>query len=447
MHPEFPKVCIIGLGYIGLPTAALIAGRGLMVTGVDVNPSVVATVSAGNIHIVETDLEDEVREAVRSGNLIARDRPEPADVFLIAVPTPLSADKRPVLDHVFAAARAVAPYLRRGNIVILESTSPVGTTEQVGALLAERRPDLSFPIGPNAAGEPDIALAYCPERVLPGRILKELVENDRCVGGMTPSCTAKARRFYELFVRGNCIETAARTAEMVKLTENAFRDTNIAFANELSLICDRLEVNVWELIELANLHPRVHVLKPGPGVGGHCIAVDPWFIVDAAPQEAQLIRTAREVNDGKAHYVLERIHKLIETHPGRPISCLGLTFKANVDDLRESPALAIVESLAEAYGERIGVVEPFIERLPDTLREFGVRRQQLDEALAESGVLVLLVDHDVFRAVDESRRIGAIVYDTRGVWDSTTAPMADIATGLGGQPAPASPNRPAWHLQ
>lgn len=445
MHPEFPKVCVLGLGYIGLPTAALIASRGLVVTGVDVNPSVVATVSAGNIHIVETDLEDEVRNAVRSGRLTARDRPESADIFLITVPTPLSADKRPVLDHVFAATRALAPHLKRGDMVILESTSPVGTTEQVGELLAERRPDLNIPTGSAASGEPDIALAYCPERVLPGRILKELVENDRCVGGMTPSCTAKARRFYELFVRGNCVETTARTAEMVKLTENAFRDTNIAFANELSLICERLEINVWELIDLANLHPRVQILKPGPGVGGHCIAVDPWFIVDAAPQEAQLIRTAREVNDGKAHYVLERIHRLIDAYPDRPVSCLGLSFKANVDDLRESPALAIVESLAEAYGERIGVVEPFIESLPESLRSSGVRRQQLEEALAESGILVLLVDHDVFREVGESRRIGAIIYDTRGIWN-TSAPATDL-TGGRGQPAPASANRTAWRLQ
>lgn len=445
MHPEFPKVCVLGLGYIGLPAAALIASRGLMVTGVDVNPSVVATVSAGNIHIVETDLEDEVRNAVRSGRLTARDRPEPADIFLITVPTPLSADKRPVLDHVFAATGALAPHLKRGDMVILESTSPVGTTEQVGELLAERRPDLNIPTGPDASGEPDVALAYCPERVLPGRILKELVENDRCVGGMTPSCTAKARRFYELFVRGNCVETNARTAEMVKLTENAFRDTNIAFANELSLICERLEINVWELIDLANLHPRVQILKPGPGVGGHCIAVDPWFIVDAAPQEAQLIRTAREVNDGKAHYVLERIHRLIDAYPDRPVSCLGLSFKANVDDLRESPALAIVESLAEAYGERIGVVEPFIESLPESLRTSGVRRQQLEEALAESGILVLLVDHDVFREVGESRRIGAIIYDTRGIWN-TSAPATDL-TGGRGQPAPASANRTAWRLQ
>lgn len=446
MRPEFPKVCILGLGYIGLPTAALIAGRGLKVVGVDVNPAVVATVSAGNIHIVETDLEDEVRGAVRSGALAARDKPEPADVFLIAVPTPLSEDKRPVLDHVFAAARSIAPHLRRGNMVILESTSPVGTTEQVAELLAERRPDLNIPLQSAASGEPDVAIAYCPERVLPGRILKELVENDRCVGGLTPSCTAKARRFYELFVRGNCLETSARTAEMVKLTENAFRDTNIAFANELSVICDRLDINVWELIELANLHPRVQILKPGPGVGGHCIAVDPWFIVDAAPEDAQLIRTAREVNDGKTQYVLRRIHKLIETYPDRPVSCLGVTFKANVDDLRESPALAIVESLGEAYGNRIGVVEPFIDRLPESLRQFGVRRQQLEEALAEGGILVLLVDHDVFRAVDESRRIGAIIYDTRGCWGEST-PADDLSGGHGQQPSPASANRTAWRLQ
>ncbi|WP_088342902.1 MULTISPECIES: UDP-N-acetyl-D-mannosamine dehydrogenase [Rhodomicrobium] len=424
MRPDFPKVCILGLGYIGLPTAALIAGRGLKVTGVDVNAAVVATVGAGNIHIVETDLAEEVRRAVQSGCLTARETPEPADVFMIAVPTPLSSGKKPVLDYVFSAAHALAPHLKPGDLVILESTSPVGTTERICQLLADRRPDLTFPLGGRRTGETDLAVAYCPERVLPGRILKELVENDRCVGGMSPNCTAKARRFYELFVRGNCIETGARTAEMVKLTENAFRDTNIAFANELSMICDRLDINVWELIELANLHPRVEILKPGPGVGGHCIAVDPWFIVDACPDEAQLIRTAREVNDDKAHYVLEKICTLIEAHPDRPVSCLGLAFKANVDDLRESPALSIVETLAEIHGDRIGVVEPFIDRLPDTLTGLGVRLQELDQAVAAKGLLILLVDHEAFRQVDESRLAGAVLYDTRGIWDSLP-PTAD----------------------
>ncbi len=428
MHPECPKVCVIGLGYIGLPTAALIASRGLAVTGVDVNPFIVSTVNAGKIHIVETDLESEVLKALQSGQLTAREKPEAADVFLIAVPTPLGHGKTPVVDHVFAAARAIAPYLKRGDLVILKSTSPVGTTERICGFLAERRPDLIFPVGPEQASAPDVSVAYCPERVLPGRILKELVENDRCIGGVSPTCSAKARTFYESFVRGTCIETTARTAEMVKLTENAFRDTNIAFANELSMICDRLDVNVWQLIELANLHPRVQILKPGPGVGGHCIAVDPWFIVDAAPLEARLIKTARHVNDGKADYVLDQIRSLIEMHRDRPVSCLGLAFKANVDDLRESPALAIAERLAQAYGERIGVVEPFIDALPESLAKHGARWQQLDEALGEAGILILLVDHDIFRAVDRSRLAEVIIYDTRGIWSGAAVPAAARAT-------------------
>jgi UDP-N-acetyl-D-mannosaminuronic acid dehydrogenase len=425
MRPEFQTASVIGLGYIGLPTAALIASRGVKVIGVDVNPTVVATVGAGRVHIVEADLDGAVHRAVLSGRLVARTQPEPADVFVIAVPTPLSAEKKPVLDYVFAATRAIAPHLRRGGLVILESTSPVGTTEAVARILAEERPDMRIPQSRDKTDEADIAIAYCPERVLPGRILKELVENDRCVGGLTPACAAKARRFYAMFVRGACIETSARTAEMVKLTENAFRDTNIAFANELSLLCDDFGVNVWELIALANRHPRVDILKPGPGVGGHCIAVDPWFIVDAAPEKARLIRSAREVNDGKAHYVLEEAKRLIDAHPDRPVACLGLSFKANIDDLRESPALEIAESLAAHYGDRIGVVEPFIERLPESLRAHGARKIGLEQALADQGILILLVDHDVFRKVKESQRGRAVVYDTRGIWSKNAAPAGN----------------------
>lgn len=257
---------------------------------------------------------------------------------------------------------------------------------------------------------------------MPGRILIELVQNDRCVGGMTPECAAKARDFYELFVRGKCIETSARTAEMVKLTENAFRDTNIAFANELSLICDHVGIDAWEVIQLANRHPRVDILKPGPGVGGHCIAVDPWFIVDAAPHQARLIRTSREVNDGKADYVFSRVRELIESYPERRVACLGITFKANVDDLRESPALEIVERLAQACGPRIQVVEPFVEELPQALSRHGARKIELEEALDQSGILVVLVDHDAFRRVGATRRNGAIVYDTRGIWERTSPP-------------------------
>ncbi|MBX3548940.1 MAG: UDP-N-acetyl-D-mannosamine dehydrogenase [Xanthobacteraceae bacterium] len=414
------RVCVVGLGYIGLPTAALIASRGATVIGVDIDKNVVDTIASGHIHIAEADLEGLVQKVVFSKKLLARDAPEPADVFMIAVPTPLSGNKKPVVDHVLAAARSIAPHLAKGNLVILESTSPVGTTEQICDLLAELRPDLTFP--GNDERRPDVFIAYCPERVLPGRILIELVQNDRCVGGMTPECAAKARDFYELFVRGKCIETSARTAEMVKLTENAFRDTNIAFANELSLICDHVGIDAWEVIQLANRHPRVDILKPGPGVGGHCIAVDPWFIVDAAPHQARLIRTSREVNDGKADYVFSRVRELIESYPERRVACLGITFKANVDDLRESPALEIVERLAQACGPRIQVVEPFVEELPQELSRHGARKIELDEALDQSGILVVLVDHDAFRRVGATRRNGAIVYDTRGIWERTSPP-------------------------
>jgi UDP-N-acetyl-D-mannosaminuronic acid dehydrogenase len=429
MRPEFHSVCVVGLGYIGLPTAAILASRGLKVIGVDTNLQVVATVGAGRVHIIEADLDGLVQKAVRSGRLIASTRPDEADAFMIAVPTPLSADKKPVLDYVYAASKAIAPHLKRGDLVILESTSPVGTTEAIAKTIAEARPDLTLP---GFGSDPDIAVAYCPERVLPGRILRELVENDRCVGGLTPACAAKARHFYEQFVRGQCIETSARTAEMVKLTENAFRDTNIAFANELSMICDKLDINVWELIALANRHPRVDILKPGPGVGGHCIAVDPWFIVDAAPDRAKVIRSAREVNDGKAEYVFQEVCRLLDAHPNRKATCLGLAFKANIDDLRESPALEIAERLAQRYGDRIEVVEPFVDQLPQGLTAHGARQVTLDDALASQGILVLLVDHELFRKVGDQQRSGSLVYDTRGIWNGEAS--ADAAS----QPRQAS---------
>lgn len=416
MHHDFSTVCVVGLGYIGLPTAALIASRGPKVIGVDIDPSIVATVGEGHIHIAEADLDGLVQKGVSSKRLVARGEPEPADAFVITVPTPLSGNKKPVVDHVFSAAQSIAPHLKQGSLVVIESTCPIGTTEKVRDRLAELRPDLTFPGVSGNGPAPDVAIAYCPERVLPGRILIELVQNDRCIGGLTPACAAKARRFYELFVRGECFETRARTAEMVKLTENAFRDANIAFANELSIICDHIDVDVWNVIELANRHPRVDILKPGPGVGGHCIALDPWFIVDAAPHQARLIRTSREINDGKADYVFDQAKSLIETYPERAVFCLGLAFKANVDDLRESPAVEIAERLAEAYGERIGIVEPFIDKLPSNLERHGARKTELHEALRQPAILIVLVDHDAFRRVAADQRNGAIVYDTRGMW-------------------------------
>lgn len=417
---SFPKlkVSVIGLGYIGLPTAAVLASVGHEVVGVDVNPEVVDLINRGHIHIVETDLAGLVQGVVNEGRLRASAVAQPSDVFVIAVPTPFKDGNEPDLKYVEQASRSIADELRPGSLIILESTSPVGTTEKMTAWLAELRPDLAFP---NASrSQPDINVAYCPERVLPGSIITELVKNDRVIGGMTPECSSKARTFYETFVRGECFVTDSRTAEMTKLTENAFRDVNIGFANELSLICDRIGINVWELIRLANKHPRVSILNPGPGVGGHCIAVDPWFIVHAAPDLARLIRIAREVNDGKPLWVVNNVMKAVSDRllvaERAKVACLGLAFKANVDDLRESPALEIVEILAR-QGEAIDlmVVEPFIERLPLTL-EGKATLAQFDEAVAEADIVVLLVDHRAFKTTDPSLLSGKVVVDTRGFW-------------------------------
>jgi UDP-N-acetyl-D-mannosaminuronic acid dehydrogenase len=324
---DFETVSVIGLGYIGLPTAAVFAGRRKRVIGVDVNQQAVDTINRGAIHIVEPELDMLVHAAVTQGYLRATTIPEPADAFLIAVPTPFSDGYKPDLQFIESASRAIAPVLKKGDLVVLESTSPVGTTEKMAAWMAELRPDLTFP--QQTGEQSDIRVAHCPERVLPGHVIRELVENDRVVGGMTPRCGETARALYQSFVRGDCILTDARTAEMCKLTENSFRDVNIAFANELSIICDRLDINVWELIRLANRHPRVSILQPGPGVGGHCIAVDPWFIVDSAPEQARLIRTARSVNDAKPAYVIERVERAARRFKEPVIACLGLSFKKN----------------------------------------------------------------------------------------------------------------------
>lgn len=416
-----PKVVIVGLGYIGLPTAAVLTSAGYDVVGVDVNPRVVEVINRGEVHIVEPDLDGLVRSAVMSGRLRAVPVAEPADIYLIAVPTPFKNAHQPDLTYIEEAARAIAPHLRSGNLVILESTSPVGATEKLATWLAAARSDLAFPAGPQS--RTDINLAYCPERVLPGSIVSELVSNDRVLGGLTPQCAARARKFYESFVRGQCIETDARTAELTKLTENSFRDVNIAFANELSLICDELGIDVWELIELANRHPRVNVLKPGPGVGGHCIAVDPWFIVDSAPDSARLIRMAREVNNSKPEWVIEKVVEAAEIARHRlgrdvVVACLGLAFKANIDDLRESPSLEIVERIAESrLARRLLVVEPYVEVLPTVLAtNASVEFVDLNAALVEADIIVLLVDHVQFKSVERETLKGKTVIDTRGVW-------------------------------
>ena len=408
------RVAVIGLGYIGLPTAAVAARAGADVLGVDVSAAVVETVADGRIHIEETDLADVVQAAVASGALTASTRVAPADYFVIAVPTPFKAGHVPDVDYVLAAARSIAPVLKPGDTVILESTSPVGTTEQIRDLLAETRPDLTFPV--DGGEEADIALAYCPERVLPGRILQELVRNDRCIGGITPACAVRARGFYAPFVQGECVLTTARTAEMVKLVENSFRDVNIAFANELSVVSDTLGLDVWRVIELANRHPRVNILQPGPGVGGHCIAVDPWFIVHSDPANARLIRVAREVNDAKVDFTIAKARELIDSVGDAPVALLGLAFKPNIDDLRESPALEVALALAKAYGARIRIVEPYVDALPPSFDGTGAELMPLERAMATCPAAVLLVDHDAFRTMDPARRAHLRLYDTRGAW-------------------------------
>ncbi|ARF51731.1 UDP-N-acetyl-D-mannosamine dehydrogenase [Pantoea stewartii] len=417
---SFETISVIGLGYIGLPTAAVFASKGKKVVGVDINARAVDTINRGAIHIVEPDLEQVVQAAVARGDLRATTQPEAADAFLIAVPTPFQADRQPDLRFVQAAAISIAPVLKKGDLVILESTSPVGSTEQMAEWLAAERPDLRFP---QQGDEPDVFIAYCPERVLPGQIMVELIKNDRVIGGMTPACSARASALYRLFLQGECVETHARTAEMCKLTENSFRDVNIAFANELSLICAEQQINVWELIALANRHPRVNILQPGPGVGGHCIAVDPWFIVAQNPDLARLIRTAREVNDAKPHWVLEQVKKALadcltqtdKRASDLTIACFGLAFKPNIDDLRESPAMEVAHLIADWHQGRTWVTEPHIEQIPERL-ETQATLVSTEQALQQADILVMLVDHQAFRAIDAAHVTQQWVVDTKGVW-------------------------------
>jgi UDP-N-acetyl-D-mannosaminuronic acid dehydrogenase len=413
-----PDVCVVGLGYIGLPTAAVIARAGCKVLGLDVSQRVVDTINRGEIHIEEVDLDGLVQGVVARGLLSASITVAPADVFVIAVPTPFGKDESgehvPDISYVLAAGRTIAPVLKAGDVVILESTSPVGTTEQLRDMIAEMRPDLKIP--GLTRETPDIAVAYCPERVLPGRILEELTNNDRSIGGITPRCARKALAFYKRFVRGECVTTDARSAEMTKLVENAYRDVNIAFANELSMVSDRMGLDVWEVIGLANRHPRVNILSPGPGVGGHCIAVDPWFIVHGAPDETPLIRTARGVNDGKMHHVIKKADELVAANPRAKVACLGLAFKANIDDFRESPARFVAARLARKYGNRVHIVEPYAGELPIEFTDTGAVQIDVDEALETCDILIVLVDHDVFRVVPLAERADKLVYDTRGIW-------------------------------
>lgn len=420
---SFETISVIGLGYIGLPTAAMFASRKKKVIGIDVNQHAVNTINQGKIHIVEPDLDMIVSAAVSEGYLKARITPEPADAFLIAVPTPfLPAEAgelpAPDLSYIEAASKAIASVLKKGDLVILESTSPVGSTEQMAAWLAEARPDLNFP--QTHGEEADVNIAHCPERVLPGHVVREIVDNDRVIGGMSSKCSQRAIELYEIFVQGECIITNARTAEMAKLTENSSRDVQIAFANELSVICDELDINVWELIALANRHPRVNILQPGAGVGGHCIAVDPWFIVAKTPESAQLIHTARKVNDNKPKWVIEKVKLAIAdfllANPSKTandvsIACYGLAFKPDIDDLRESPARYIAETIQTIHSGPVLVIEPNIEKLPASLD--SARLVDFHTAKKEADVHVLLVDHKEFKG--EAGPLENLI-DTKGIW-------------------------------
>jgi len=405
------EICVLGLGYIGLPTASIFATKGKLVLGVDVVQSVVDTINEGRIHIEEPDLDILVRAAVQSGNLKAATKPEPADTFIIAVPTPFTklddGSLEPDLSFIKAATESIAPCVEKGNLIILESTSPVGTTELMRQWL--------FEAADGRIGADDLYFAHCPERILPGQMLKELVTNDRIAGGLTPEAAVKAKELYEIFCSAEIFLTDARTAELAKLTENSYRDVNIAFANEMSMICDQLGIDVWELIKLSNRHPRVNILNPGPGVGGHCIAVDPWFVVAACPEKARLIRTAREVNDSKPQHVIDQVKQRAARFRKPVVACLGLAFKADVDDLRESPAVDIAVQLADLFPGDVLISEPHVKVLPKRLSD-KAKLVPAEEAIQMADIVVLLVDHKPFKRL--SRRVldQRVVIDTRGCW-------------------------------
>ena len=400
------RICVIGLGYIGLPTASMLATRGWLVHGVDLKAEVVDTINAGRIHIVEPSLDVMVKAAVDSGRLTANLQPAPSDLFIIAVPTPFRDGHQPDISYVESATQAMLPHLQAGNLVILESTSPVGTTERIAEIVRSSRTDLV-----DAGGALMVHIAHCPERVMPGRILIELVDNDRIVGGLTPEATEAAASFYLSFVNGEVLTTDSRTAEMAKLTENSYRDVNIAFANELSVICHRLDIDVWELIRLANHHPRVSILSPGPGVGGHCLAVDPWFIVSSAPEEARLIRSAREINDGKVRFMVERVKERAARLKSPVIGCLGLAYKPNIDDLRESPALEVTRQLREELPEaEILACEPNLHAFD----EFPLH--SLEEVVQRADILVGLVSHRAFRRIQRFHLEGKMLVDACGMF-------------------------------
>lgn len=412
------SVALVGLGYIGLPTAVVMANSGLNVIGVDVVQEKVDAVNEGNVTIVEPDLEEELNKALTLGKFRATTEMPEADVYVIAVPTPFQPDYSVDMRFIYSAAEAIAPKLTGGELIVLESTSPPLTTQRMAERIVEMRPEFVIDGQDNPENKPTIYVAHCPERILPGKAMEELRTNDRIIGGMSPAATEKARDVYASFCRGELLETNDRTAELAKLTENSFRDVNIAFANELSVICDSLEIDVWQLIELANHHPRVNILQPGPGVGGHCIAVDPWFIVSTSPEHSRLIRTAREVNDAKPEWVLQKIAEAASNDGADTLAVLGLAFKPNIDDLRESPSLEIAKAAAERFADKkILAVEPNVDKLPEALADFSnVQLASLDDALAHADVFALLVDHDEFKKVPAAKLKGKSIVDTKGLW-------------------------------
>lgn len=410
----FESVCVVGLGYIGLPTAAFIASKGVKVTGVDVNPKFVESINRGEVPFVEPGFDVLLKRVVDEGLLVAQAEQIPADAYIVCVPTPFAEGYKVDTKYINSAAEAMAPHLRPGALVVLESTSPPGTTEAMANYLIELRPDLSL----DENDENAIFIAHCPERVLPGQIMEEMENNDRVIGGLTPRGTQMACDLYGTFCTAELLQTNATTAEMAKLTENSFRDVNIAFANELSLIADRLGIDVWELIELANHHPRVNILQPGPGVGGHCIAVDPWFIVSSVPEEARMIKMARDINDGKPEWVIGKVTEAIAQLENPVVAALGIAFKNDIDDLRESPSLNIVKRLAETNPTLdVRVVEPNVKELPASLASIeNLKKQDLEEAVAAADVVLLLVNHKEFLAMDTALLEGKTVIDTKGIW-------------------------------
>jgi len=414
------SVCLAGLGHIGLPTAAVLAEAGLQVYGFDIDERRVAAVNEGRSSVDLPELGTLVASVVRAGRLAAGRRPAAADAFVIAVPTPLGNGNVPDISHIRAAVGQIAPLLDKGNLVVLESTSPVGTTEQVCRWLAAARTDLSFPH--DSGEDSDIRVAYCPERANPGRLLDELVNNDRVIGGITPACAERAGELYGVFVKGGCHLSDSRLAEMAKLAENAYRDVNIAFANEMSLVCHTLGVDPWEMIRLANRHPRVDILRPGPGVGGHCIPIDPWFITNSEERLAPLIRAARHVNDAKTDWVAKQVVSASERLGSPVIACLGLTYKADVADLRESPAVAVVKQLQSSIKGRLVCVEPHISALPDELAQHRqTELSDLDSAVEASEIVVLLTGHRRFRSLTGDRLAGKLLVDPRGFWADQAA--------------------------